>query len=334
MEIAERRQWPASCNAITIEGSDQYMMKVLLATDGSDQSTTALRTAARLLRREDSEFDLLCVAPEFYFPKGKTGKTAKKASQMVEAYDRRIRAEADQHLANAQAVLAALEVEAGTRVEVGSPARVITRLATEYDITVVGAHDQYTRSKPGLGPVASRVVAAAPGAVLIGRELGEEGRQWRVLAAVDGSLASERALEAMSSSLQISEADITLLSVAETPWVHLGLDREWFDYPPDFTDFDGPPSDRSFKDELQREATSVVELARRQLERHGLSATLMITEGDPALEILSEAERGEYDLIVIGATGEGDLKHDLLGSVSTKVAQAAPCSTLVVKAIE
>ena len=37
----------------------------------------------------------------------------------------------------------------------------------------------------------------------------------------------------------------------------------------------------------------------------------MITEGDPALEILSEAERGEYDLIVIGATGEDDLKHDL-----------------------
>ena len=57
----------------------------------------------------------------------------------------------------------------------------------------------------------------------------------------------------------------------------------------------------------------------------------MITEGDPALEILSEAERGEYDLIVIGATGEDDLKHDLLGAVSTKVAQAALCSTLVVK---
>jgi nucleotide-binding universal stress UspA family protein len=307
------------------------MMKVLLATDGSDQATTAFRTASRLLRREDSEFDLLCVAPEFYFPKGQAGKTARKIAGMVESYDRRIRAEAKQHLTHAQATLAALGVEAVSRVEVGSPARVITRLAAEYDITVLGAHDQYTRSKPGLGPVASRVVAAAPGAVLIGRELGAEGKQWRILAAVDGSLASERALEVMASSLQIGEAEITLLSVAETPWVHLGLDREWFDYPPDFTDFDGPPSDRSFNDELQREATGVVEFARRRLERHGLSATLMITEGDPALEILSEAERGEYDLIVIGATGEDDLKHDLLGSVSTKVTQAALCSTLVVK---
>jgi nucleotide-binding universal stress UspA family protein len=37
---------------------------------------------------------------------------------------------------------------------------------------------------------------------------------------------------------------------------------------------------------------------------------------------------------VIGATGADDLKHNLLGSVSTKVTQAALCSTLVVKAIE
>ena len=304
------------------------MMKVILATDGSEQATTAFRTASRLLRHEDSEFDLLCVAPAFYFPKGKAGKTAKKTAQLVEAYDRRIRAEARQHLINAQATLAALGVEAGTRVEVGSPARVIMRLAAEYDITVIGAHDQYTRSKPGLGPVASRVVAAAPGAVLIGRELGEEGRQWRVLAAVDGSLASDRALEVMSSSLRISDAGITLLSVAETPWVQLGLGREWFDYSADLND---PPLVRSFKDELQREADAVVERARRRMQRDGLSATVMTAEGDPALEILSEAERGEYDLIVIGATGEDDLRHNFLGSVSTKVTQAALCSTLVVK---
>jgi len=309
-------------------------MKVLLATDGSDQATTAFRAASLLLRREGGEFDLVCVAPELSFPRGKAGNNSEKTSRMVEDYDHRIRAEARQHLYRAHAMLAALDIDAVMRMEVGSPARVITRLAAEYDVTVVGAHDQYTRSKPGLGPVASRVVAGAPGAALIGRELDEEGRQWKILAAIDGSLASERALEVMSSSIELEEAEITLLSVAETPWVNLGLEREWFDYPPSVTDLDSFPPDRSFKDELRREAEIVLERARRQIERQGLSATVMITEGDPALEILSEAERGEYDLIVIGATGENDLKHDLLGSVSTKVTQAAPCSTLVVKAIE
>jgi hypothetical protein len=51
-----------------------------------------VHSASRLLRREDSAFDLLCVAPEFYFPKGQAGKTARKTARMVEAYDRRIRA--------------------------------------------------------------------------------------------------------------------------------------------------------------------------------------------------------------------------------------------------
>jgi nucleotide-binding universal stress UspA family protein len=309
-------------------------MKVLLATDGSPQSTTALRTAARLLRRETAEFDLICVAPEFYSPKGKAGKDMKDSARMVKAYRDQIQVEARERLIQAQAMLATLGVKAEISVEVGSPARVITQLAAEYDISVIGAHDQYTRSKPGLGPVANRVVAAAPGAVLVGRELSETSRQWRILAAVDGSLAAEQALDLMASSLQINEAEITLMHVVETPWVHLGLDREWFDYQQGVTDLDSPIADRAFKDELQREADVVVEIARRQLERLGLSANTVITEGDPALEVLSEAEKGDYDLIVIGATGESDLKHNLLGSVSTKVAQAALCSVLVVKFIE
>jgi nucleotide-binding universal stress UspA family protein len=70
------------------------------------------------------------------------------------------------------------------------------------------------------------------------------------------------------------------------------------------------------------------------LESFGLSASTVITEGDPALEIISEAERGEYDLIVIGATGASDLKHEMLGSVSTRIAHDAPCSVFVARFIE
>ena len=40
-------------------------MKVLIAMDGSDDATVALRTAVRLLSSATCDVDLLCVAPGF-----------------------------------------------------------------------------------------------------------------------------------------------------------------------------------------------------------------------------------------------------------------------------
>jgi nucleotide-binding universal stress UspA family protein len=308
-------------------------MKVLLTTDGSEQSTAALHTAASLLRKERAHFDLLCVAPEFTPPKAKLEKVAKKRERMIKTYREQIRVKAQETLIQAQASLATRGIDAGMMTEIGSPARVIVQMSMGYNITVVGAHDRYTRGKSGLGPVANRVVASAPNAVLVGRELASD-RSWRVLAAVDGSLAAERALNLFAACFQAPSAEITLMHVAETPWIHLGLGREWFDDSREMIDRTGSETEVSFQEELNYEARDVIEESRSLLESRGLSAITLITEGDPALEIISEAERGEYDLIVLGATGVSDLKHSMLGSVSTRVAQDAPCSIFVAKFIE
>jgi nucleotide-binding universal stress UspA family protein len=56
----------------------------------------------------------------------------------------------------------------------------------------------------------------------------------------------------------------------------------------------------------------------------------MIDEGNRASEILGEAERGEYDLINLGATEQSDMKHGMLGSIPVKVAWQAMCSVAVI----
>jgi nucleotide-binding universal stress UspA family protein len=297
-------------------------MKTLMATDGSKDASIALRSAARLLRKGGNEVTLLCVSPDFY-PSGK-----EKHRRVREEYRRRIAQETQTILSAAQQTLLAESIEAQARSEVGSPADVIVSLAESFEVTVVGAKGRYEGSDIGLGPVASRVVEHAPGIALVGRELSGEN-DLRVLVAVDGSLASRHAVSSMMKYFDIHTAEVTLLHVKETPWIHLGLDREWFDYPGDV--FEQADPEIQLEQELQLEAEEMIEDARAQLQTGSCSVLTVIEEGNPATEILGEAESGDYDLIVLGSTGIADTKHDVLGSVSARIAWQAPCSVAVVK---
>ena len=298
-------------------------MKTLMATDGSNEATAALRTATRLLRRRDNEVHVLCVAPEFYEPGGR-----KEDKRVRAEYERRIAQETKKILERAHQTLLAEGVAAEIRAESGSPAEVIVRLANDYDVTVLGATSQYDTTRPGIGSVASRVVEHAPGIVLVCRE-NAGGSSPRILLCVDGSRASQAALNALTTYFNTESAGITLMHIVETPWVNLGLDQDWFDRGGETRD--QKSSEIQLEEELQIEANQIIEEAAEQLRRRGLDITTVIAEGNPATEILGQAEQDEYDLIVLGASGATDMKHRMLGSVSAKVTGQTACSVAVVK---
>jgi nucleotide-binding universal stress UspA family protein len=298
-------------------------MKTLMATDGSHEATTALRVATRLLRRTDNEAHVLCVAPEFY-----ELRSQKNRARVRDEYKKRIARETETILDRARKTLLAEGVTAETRAETGSSAKVIVRLANDYDVTVIGARSQYDTTRPGIGSVASRVVEHAPGIVLICREP-RGGSSLRILLCVDSSRASQQALSALLTYLSTESAEVTLMHVVETPWVNLGLDRDWFDQGGETRE--QRSSETRLEEELQSEANEIIQDAVDQLTRHGFDVTTVIAEGNPATEILGQAEQDEYDLIVIGASGATDMKHRMLGSVSAKVTAQAPCSVAVVK---
>ncbi|MEO7007593.1 MAG: universal stress protein, partial [Caldimonas sp.] len=75
------------------------------------------------------------------------------------------------------------------------------------------------------------------------------------------------------------------------------------------------------------DAETVFRPIRRFLKRQGIDATFVHRIGNPAEDIARLAEKGKFDLLVMGSHGHGALGNLVLGSVATKV--LARCSTPV-----
>jgi nucleotide-binding universal stress UspA family protein len=295
-------------------------MKTLMATDGSSAATTALVSAGRLLTRSGNRFDLICIVPEFH----------KKKGRFHMDYYHYMERNSSRVLKKATEILQAQGIEARVLGKTGSPGDVLTGIGEDYDVVVVGAQSRLERPSPGLGPVASRIVEHASGIALVGRELANES-SFKILAAVDGSAMSRNAIDALIANFNLDDAQVTLMHVLEKPWLQLGVEEDWHDLERAYAPEDPEPT-RILGSELRLEADQIIEDARRLLERvQTVSTEARIEEGIPASLLLHEAETGNYDLIVVGATGVSDLKHTMLGSVAFKLASYAPCSVAVVR---
>jgi len=77
-------------------------------------------------------------------------------------------------------------------------------------------------------------------------------------------------------------------------------------------------------DALVREAAAVI-------DQQGLPYEEEVLEGPAAEAILQVAQVRKVDLIVMGSRGRGRLEAALLGSVSQRVVQEAPCPVLIVR---
>ena len=298
-------------------------MKLLLATDGAPDATAALVAATRTFRTEDVQADLLCVVPRMYALEVADPKGRQIVDGAKNDYEVRMGHEAERIMAVALETLAGEGLDARPRTDFGSPGDVILRWSSSYDVTVVGAHDRFGRTQPGVGPVGSQVISRCPSSILVGRE-SAAGAPGRVLLCVDGSVAATEALRQMVARVRLEDVEVTVMHVVELPWLRLGLDLDW--QPTDSVD------DGALLDELTRRgAETVVEAAALELERHGVRSRTLIREGLPEVQILSEADVGEYDLIVLGATGNSDLTEVTTGSVAIRVAEYAPATVWVVR---
>ena len=145
-----------------------------------------------------------------------------------------------------------------------------------------------------------------------------------VLVAVDGSEPGERAVDLASGIAAKCDAALTLLHV-QAHHAHGGVPKDLEDYVRiEHVELTESEMMRQAREDLLRRA----EARAREAGAETVSTALEV--GDPAGVIAEYAKANAVDLIVMGRRGLGAIGGLLLGSVSHKVTQLAPCACMTV----
>lgn len=153
----------------------------------------------------------------------------------------------------------------------------------------------------------------------------------KILIAYDGSDCAMAALDDLCRAGMPREATATILSVSEV-WLPLPQNSIKVKAA---TQSAFPPqtSMNAATAQPMTETLALALQARSRLLSHFPAWTINAEEaaGSPAREILERASESQPDLIVLGSHGHSGLGRFLLGSVSQKVVNEAPCSVRVAR---
>lgn len=147
----------------------------------------------------------------------------------------------------------------------------------------------------------------------------------KILLATDGSACSTAAADFLKRLPLPPVCHVTLLTVWDDVRPMVGAQFEGDSPHPQLDNRNGI---------TQREVDAATRRLEEQAQRlkHGQwRVETLVRKGEPADQIIEVAGELDVDLIVIGSHGWRRVKRFLLGSVSQKVVEYAPCSVLVVR---
>lgn len=90
-------------------------------------------------------------------------------------------------------------------------------------------------------------------------------------------------------------------------------------------------AEKEVEAELEEQGRRCLDLARNDAERQNVPAQCLTRKGDPFEEIIAQARELQADLIVMGHTGRRGTSRVLIGSVTQRVLDYAPCPVLVMR---
>ena len=288
-------------------------MRVVLATDGSNDARAAVDWLRALPLPPDREVMVLTVVGRTFVPLD---------PDLFGPLDVALIAEA-RKLADDTAALLLTGHSTTGRVVQGDPREEIVAAAKDLDaeLIVMGARGLGAVKEFFLGSVSLGVARHAPCPVLVCHGMPRAVRT--ITVGLDGSAHARRALAWMAALSLAPTTRIRLVAVAEPQHY--------------------PSSAPALLRETLRTSVAAVEAERRGALQEEIASAVAslgsplgsiesrVVTGAPGEMIVREAERDGSDLIVVGARGAGTVARLLLGSVSESVLRHAGCPVLVVR---
>lgn len=205
-------------------------------------------------------------------------------------------------------------IEITTEMVSGPPVPVLADLSTDAQMIVVGCHGRGAMARTLLGSVSTGLVhhAHCPVAIIHDEDpLMPHPSQAPVVVGVDGSPASEHALEIAFEQASFREVDL----VAVHAWSDTGV----FEFPGvDWTTL-----------QAMGEETLGERLSGWQERYPDVPVRRVVAADRPAHQLLEQGESAQ--LLVVGSHGRGGFAGALLGSVSTAVVHGAKMPVIVAR---
>ena len=140
----------------------------------------------------------------------------------------------------------------------------------------------------------------------------------KILVCVESSPCANKALIRACDLAKKSNAKLFLIYVVDNPTSGLGLGVSLIDR-------------GEFVKMFRDHGTKVLKDAVKLANENGVKATPIMKEGNVAGEIIKFIKKERIDIVAIGSRGLSRLPRYVLGSISNKIANYAPCQVLIVK---
>jgi nucleotide-binding universal stress UspA family protein len=143
----------------------------------------------------------------------------------------------------------------------------------------------------------------------------------KILVALDGSKASDHALDFALELAEETSAELELLTVVPPVFLY---SHSIFVIKSEAISDCAKELDTCFSEVLSRAKEEALK------KKPEFKISTRLEKGEPDVKIVSRAIRGKFDMIIMGSRGLGG-RVSSLGSVSSRVVDKASCPVLVVK---